>query len=140
MTLNDAMKIANNLVAFKMAMENKTGKVMPMNPSWWQTIKTLFTTIFTTNTWMSNTQFLAFMAHGGVFGFIMMTVGMFSGFSYAWLAVVSCMLLITAAIKEFWYDRSYEQPPQSALDNIEDFVGYFSGVALAWIMVLIHTA
>jgi hypothetical protein len=45
------------------------------------------------------------------------------------------LITVYAGLKEFWYDANYEKnPPQTAIDNVEDFAGYVVG---AWVTVLI---
>jgi len=50
-----------------------------------------------------------------------------------WTIVITVPLaLIISALKEFMFDAQYEtNPPQTTKDNIMDFVGYVSGIALA---------
>lgn len=39
--------------------------------------------------------------------------------------------LALAAMKEFWFDATYEFPKQTFRDNLEDFLGYACGIGLA---------
>ena len=39
--------------------------------------------------------------------------------------------IVWAAWKEYYFDARYEVPHQTFWDNTEDFIGYFSGAALA---------
>lgn len=75
----------------------------------------------------TNMQFVAFNAHWGV------TYALLSMLAHAiptasiWPGAL--VVLIAAAVKEFWFDATYESPKQSFADNLEDFAGYAAGVA-----------
>jgi hypothetical protein len=69
-----------------------------------------------------NIQFVAFWAHFFAAGWLILL--------YPHLALVF-VITAAAAVKEFWYDAKYEKnPPQTFLDNSEDFFGWALG---AWI-------
>ena len=69
-------------------------------------------------------QFVAFMAHLFFAAYLLKE---FSAHRW-WLAGG---IIVFAAAKEFWYDAAYERnPPQTMLDNVEDFMGYAVGVAI----------
>ena len=71
-----------------------------------------------------NIQAVAACAHFFAAGYL---IFLFSGHAL-WAAVG---ITVYAAVKEFWFDAHYEaNPPQTTLDNFEDFAGYAAG---AWI-------
>lgn len=71
-----------------------------------------------------NPKFIAFMAHSG---FACSVVLAFKG---KWWIVVAGIML--ALIKEFYWDRKFEQtPPQTFLDSLDDFTGYMVGIGVA---------
>jgi hypothetical protein len=45
-------------------------------------------------------------------------------------------VLATAAVKEFIIDARWETPPQTALDNWSDFLGYAAGASIGMYVVL----
>ena len=63
----------------------------------------------------------------------------FSGmliFHGSWVALA--VLLLVAAVKEFWFDATHETtPPQTAMDNITDFIGYAAGAGVG--VLIAHT-
>ena len=74
-----------------------------------------------------NPNFIAFMAHAGVAGFLLMCV------PYTWFALA---LLTLAVIKEFWFDLKYETtPPQTWENSLLDLAGYGFGLILATIRI-----
>ncbi len=79
-----------------------------------------------------NRQFVAGAAHFFFAGYLVMLTAML------WPSqILSVTLGITgfAAIKEFLFDAEYESnPPQTFLDNLEDFITYIAG---AWSTYLI---
>jgi hypothetical protein len=82
--------------------------------------------------WMAkigqNEEFIAFQAHCWFAYAVTLTVWLL-GYRFFFVSVV---VVLAAAVKEFWFDARYEKlPPQTAEDNLVDFVGYLSGVALA---------
>ena len=71
-----------------------------------------------------NIQFVAFFAHAGVAYFIL------SNWPYLWLVVG---ITLFGLVKEFYFDAKYEKdPPQTFMDNLEDFVGYVGGAWLGY--------
>jgi hypothetical protein len=81
------------------------------------------------STWVarigSNSQFVAFNAHWGVTYFLLHVAS-----PYASLWVLIPIVLLVAAIKEFWFDAKNEAN-QTFLDNLEDWLGYAVGCVLA---------
>jgi hypothetical protein len=73
-----------------------------------------------------NPDFIAFNAHAGFAYAIVHTFGV------RLLPVV----LVVAAVKEFWFDANYEVPKQTTQDNVTDFVGYATGAFLALLAIL----
>lgn len=69
----------------------------------------------------TNPAFVALNAHCWFAFAVVRTLG-------AW-ALVPVLLL--AAIKEFWFDATYEVPKQTFWDNATDFGGYALGAVLA---------
>ena len=138
MTIEQALKLATSLSTLKQACEGKLKKEIT-SMTIWQKIAAFVKMVFTTNAWMSNVQFLAFMAHSAWFAVALLAVGMFSGYSYATLGIFSLAMVLLAACKEFIYDHFWEVPVQTNADDWQDFIGYVSGLALAWALVLIHT-
>jgi hypothetical protein len=71
-----------------------------------------------------NIQFVAFCAHLFAAAFI---VERFHSHKYIAMAVV----IIAAALKEYLYDaREEKDPPQTLLDNTEDFIGWALGAMI----------
>lgn len=69
-----------------------------------------------------NPDFIAFNAHLGA-AFIAVSFG-----------VPIWLVLLLAAIKEFWLDIKYEtNPPQTYLDGLLDFSGYLAGALLTFL-------
>ena len=72
-------------------------------------------------------QFVAWWAHVGAANLVVSHCG-----SHMLLAAI--IVTIAGAIKEFVFDAKYEtNPPQTMLDNIEDFSGWVVG---AWLPVV----
>jgi hypothetical protein len=40
-------------------------------------------------------------------------------------------MALVAGVKEFYFDKHFESPPQTFIDNVEDFAGYMTGLGLA---------
>ena len=77
-------------------------------------------------------NFITFMAH---FWFLFALVVSFYYMHHGSIAFV-CVLTAIAAAKEFFYDLHYElNPPQTLMDSVKDFSGYFSGAWLATLFV-----
>ena|ERR1039458_482655 len=75
-----------------------------------------------------NQQFVAAIAHFFFAGYVIMW------FPHWWLALA---ITVAAAGKEFWYDRLNEHnPPQTTLDNVEDFAGYVAGAWITYLFVI----
>ncbi len=82
--------------------------------------------------WVARTgesqSFIAFMAHFWFAAFVVAAAGHFGG---DWHIVVFFAVLCGSALKEFAFDANYEHdPPQTAADNMHDFLGYATGAAL----------
>lgn len=79
-----------------------------------------------------NMQFVAGAAHFFFAGYIMMMTDLLWPNNLLW-AVLGITGL--AAAKEWGFDARYEKnPPQTFMDNLEDFLGYAAG---AWITYFI---
>lgn len=79
-------------------------------------------------TWISalgqNVQWIAFWAHFGVAALIVEHVNHREHDPLYVLTVV----MILAAVKEFYYDAKYEKnPSQTFIDNLEDWLGWCLG-------------
>jgi len=77
----------------------------------------------------TNQSFIAFNAHWGVC--YCAATQLHRWFSY-WPIVGT--ILVLAAIKEYVFDRLYETPHQTPLDNTEDWLGYAFGCLLAMVL------
>ena len=71
----------------------------------------------------TNPTFIAANAHCW-FAFAIVTIVM-----PHWV-MVPAVAIPTAALKEFWFDATYESPHQTFMDNLEDFGGYMLGILL----------
>jgi hypothetical protein len=80
---------------------------------------------------MSNVQFLAFMAHAGWAGLATLAVAVLHGTMTA-LLISTGAWVVAAALKEYGYDARFEVPHQTFAMNTQDFVGYCAGLAVAW--------
>lgn len=88
------------------------------------------------NSWMTNMDYGWFMAHSGWAALIIFA---------SWTLFLqprvttytSVGLVIFAALKEYWYDATYESPKQTFKDNTEDFAGYCVGITVAWVVIAI---
>jgi hypothetical protein len=100
----------------------------------WAKIKEWLTTH---SDFMNSVTFLAAMAHVGWACLIILSTALISSSNMHWCIGVSAFMFVFAAIKEFWYDMMFERPKQTWLDGIGDFVGYLSGIALAWVVMSI---
>lgn len=82
-----------------------------------------------------NVNFVAFMAHSG-FAFFVMIVAWLAG---APLGVTAGFCVVLALMKEFWFDLRYETtPPQTVWNSMLDFIGYMTGLALAFLMIKLN--
>ena len=70
-------------------------------------------------------EFIAFNAHCW-FAFMLVSISP----DKPW-AVIG--VNVFALLKEFWFDKHFEQPPQTFHENLLDFVGYSIGAALAFL-------
>jgi hypothetical protein len=82
-----------------------------------------------------NDTFVAFMAHCWfAFAFIYVPVA-------KWHLPLGLFLIagmLAAGIKEFAFDATQEtDPPQTFADNMEDFMGYCTGMLLAIVVLLL---
>lgn len=78
-----------------------------------------------------NIQFVAFWAHLGVAAIVTIAAYHFTADgTYVAAAIVS-----GAAIKEYYFDAKYEKdPPQTFVDNTEDFIGWALGTLVGWLL------
>lgn len=89
----------------------------------------------TLSSWVSkigqSIQFVAFWAHFGVAALIVEH----TPHHFLVASIVSAL----AAVKEFWYDANYEtNPPQTFLDNFEDWLGWTLGAIVGLLFVTLH--
>jgi hypothetical protein len=90
-----------------------------------------------TNKWMNNTQYLAQVGHTlGGYG-VIITAAYWSR-SLLPLLIVTAVGVVAAAVKEFIYDKRFELPRQTNLDDITDFSFYMVGAGAAWLEVWAH--
>jgi len=73
-------------------------------------------------------DFVAFNAHCFGAAFILTAISSLTNVS---VHLLLALLILYAAIKEFWFDATYEIPKQTLNDNVQDFVGYAVGGVLA---------
>jgi hypothetical protein len=71
----------------------------------------------------TNPYFIAFNAHCWSAYALVVTV--------PWHVTAALAVAALAAVKEFWFDATYEVPKQTSLDNLTDWVGYAAGAVLA---------
>jgi hypothetical protein len=93
---------------------------------------------YLTNEWMNEVSFLAPMAHIGWAALIVLATAILSGSNVKACGYASAGLTLFAALKEYVYDANFEIPKQTFRDNTEDFAGYLGGIALAWLIVVLH--
>ncbi len=74
----------------------------------------------------NNPYFVAFNAHCWSAAIIVLLLSHFCGHALLWFSAI----IMYAAIKEFWFDATYEVPKQSAFDNETDFLGYCIGALI----------
>ena len=76
-----------------------------------------------------NMQFVAFWAHFGVAALIVE--------NSPWPLWTGIGLTVVAAWKEYYYDARNEQdPPQTFIDNSEDFAGWLLGVLIGYALAV----
>jgi hypothetical protein len=69
-------------------------------------------------------QFVAFTAH-------FCAAALIVEHAYHDHLLVALFIMSAAGVKEFWYDAKYEaNPPQTFLDNFEDWLGWSLGALL----------
>lgn len=69
-----------------------------------------------------NQQWVAFWAHWGVAAEVV------EHLSFGHAIALTLSIMAAAAVKEFWYDATYEKnPPQTFADNLEDWIGWSLG-------------
>jgi hypothetical protein len=83
------------------------------------------------NSWMASQRFDTQCAHILAGYSVIMTTKLFWP-SHVKLAVL--LALLSATIKEFWYDAKYELPRQTWKDNLLDFSMYCVGVFIGIII------
>lgn len=78
-----------------------------------------------------NAQFVAFFAHLGAAEILTVLAFRFTRFG----PEVVALIILGAAIKEFYFDAKYEKnPPQTFKDNLQDFVGWALGPVVGWLL------
>jgi len=78
-----------------------------------------------------NAQFVAFFAHLGAAETLTILAFRFTRFGWG----VVGLIILGAAIKEFYFDAKYEKdPPQTFWDNFQDFIGYALGTVVGWLL------
>ena len=75
----------------------------------------------------TNPDFIAFNAHMWFAYAVVFT---------AHVPFAAAVMLAGAAVKEFWFDATYESPKQTFKDNALDFLGYATGAGLALAHIL----
>lgn len=87
------------------------------------------------NRWMNSAAYLAQAAHflGAVSG--VLAFAAFFGLAHVWIPLVGGVA--AAALKEFWYDATYELPKQTWKDNLLDFCFYALGMAVGTIVAVL---
>jgi hypothetical protein len=88
------------------------------------------------NEWMNNATVLAQIGHF-LGGYTIITTWAFHGGSWRAVVIVAGVVVVYAAVKEFFYDANYEIPHQTFWDNLLDFsfwcLGAAVGVLGVWI-------
>lgn len=87
------------------------------------------------NSWMTDYNFVAFMAHSCGALSIMMVLAFL--FGHVIMLPTAGGLLLAALVKEFWYDIRFETPTQTVTDGLIDFAGYATGTLIGSIIILI---
>lgn len=91
-----------------------------------------------TNSWMTDPSYIGASAHAYGACSLVLAGYVFGGWKgVAW---VLCVGIPVAALKEFWYDATYELPRQTSRDNRTDFLTYLGGAVLALVALLVHAA
>lgn len=79
-------------------------------------------------------NFVAAMAHFWFAWSVVITLHLSLPRVPAWSVAIA--IVAVAAVKEFWFDARYERnPPQTFIDNLQDFAGYSAGALLAFLFV-----
>jgi hypothetical protein len=74
-------------------------------------------------------QFVAFFAHAGVASFVV------EHLSFGHYGIAALLFLAGGGVKEFYFDARYEQdPPQTFMDNLEDWSGWAVGAVLGYFL------
>lgn len=84
-----------------------------------------FNTLIATNTFSENAAHIL-AAYGAT-----LTVHRFGWHLLPW----SLTFVILAAVKEYWYDASFETPPQTFTMNTTDFLGYVVGIVIGLLVI-----
>ena len=78
-----------------------------------------------------NIQFVAFFAHAGVAVFLVEHVNFNHPFD------MMSLIIVGAGIKEFYFDARYEKdPPQTFMDNLQDFIGWAVGAVVGYLYIV----
>jgi hypothetical protein len=86
------------------------------------------------DSWMMNVQIIAQGVHFLLgFSAILLTalIGVLAGYPTGPVEVALGVVVVLAAVKEFFYDIVYELPKQTWGDSIMDFAFYLLGAAVA---------
>jgi uncharacterized membrane protein YedE/YeeE len=67
---------------------------------------------------------------------ILLSIALLTSVHLAWMGYATAGGVVAAALKEYWYDATYELPKQTFKDNTEDFLGYCAGMAVGWAVTL----
>jgi hypothetical protein len=127
MTLDDLFKHASNLQNLKNAFEGKIPKVKPK--TFWEQLASEI------GVRLTGGRYLPMAARIGWSALIVLSVAFFSR-SMVWLGVVSGLVLLIGAGKQFVWNARYV--PYSRSQSGVEFVGYVSGVAMAWVLVIVR--
>lgn len=77
---------------------------------------------------------VAQFAHFGVAAFIYLAIGHIAAkrgfFHWSWYGALIALGVVAAAVKEFWYDKNFENEATRGSD-LEDFTFYVLGIAAA---------
>lgn len=87
------------------------------------------------NSWMTNYNFIAFMAHSCSALSLMLLTGYLLGST--WTMPMALAIMVFAGVKEFWYDIKYELPKQTVTDGFLDFAGYIAGTFVGSLVVML---
>ena len=84
-----------------------------------------------TNSWMASPDFTAQMAHLFFAGFVIVVASLFG----ERLTPVVLLGATLAALKEFWFDLTYELPAQTLSGSTLDFAMYLAGMGVGMAVV-----